>query len=75
MLYELLEGKEIQGIMHPPKTNASRLVNIRKTLQAFSRNPLFDQKLLHHVDDILIGKNIVILKYLHSIKSCYTHLF
>jgi hypothetical protein len=63
--------KEIPGVILKPKTNASKLVNIRKSLAVMAKQPGVNPYLLHIEDKIIAGHGDTIRQLLFSIKSAY----
>lgn len=63
--------KEIPGVIVKPRTNASRMVNIRKCLNVLSKRPGVNPHYLHCEDKILAGDGPTVRKLLSSIKEAY----
>lgn len=63
--------KEIPGVILKPKTNASKLVNIRKSLAVLAKQPGVNPHLLHIEDRIIAGHGETIRQLLLSIKTAY----
>jgi hypothetical protein len=70
-IVETLEIKEIPGIILKPRTNASKMVNIRKCLNTIAKRPNLNPHLLHIEDKILAGEGETIRKLLRNIKDAY----
>ena len=59
------------GLILKPRTNASKVVNIRKCLNALSKRPGVNPHLLHIEDKILAGDGETIRRLLVSIRDGY----
>jgi len=70
-IIEALELKAIPGLILKPKTNASKVVNIRKCLNALSKRPGVNPHYLHIEDKILAGDGDTIRKLLVSMREGY----
>ncbi len=70
-IIEVLGLKEIPGIILKPRTNASKVVNIRKCLNTLSKRPNVNPHLLHIEDKILAGDGETIKRLLVSIREGY----
>jgi len=70
-ILEKLEMKEIPGIIVKPKTNASKLVNIRKCLQLLAKRPGVNPHYLNIEDRILNGEGQIIRDLLWNIREAY----
>ena len=70
-IIEALELKEIPGVILKPRTNASKIVNIRKCLNMLAKRPTTNPHFLHIEDRILAGDGDKIRKLLMNIREAY----
>jgi hypothetical protein len=70
-IIERLEMKEILGLIVKPKTNASKLVNIRKALQVLAKRPGVNPHSLYIDDKILSGDGAAIRDLLFNVRDAY----
>lgn len=63
--------REIPGVIQKPRTNASRMVNIRKCMNVLTKRPGVNPHYLHCEDKIMAGDGLTIRKILSSIKDAY----
>lgn len=70
-IIEALELRELPGVILKPRTNASKIVNIRKGLNVLSKRPATNPHFLHIEDKILAGDGETIRKLLANIRESY----
>lgn len=70
-ILEKLEMQEIPGVIWIPRTNASKMVNIRKSLNVLYKRPGVNPHYLHCEDKILAGDGATIKRILSNIKDAY----
>jgi len=74
-LIEILERKKIEGINENPKSSASSLHNIKKSLEMIKGKKSIPVKYLYSDIEIHQGQKDVILGFLNSLKNAYPSVF